>query len=123
MIRLPPRSTRTDTLFPYTTLFRSCIAVVCRTVWGVTGRSRSPGFLRPAVATARFKRWVTFERVMRPPLRFGNKILSPEGSPNWRRQDLISAAGGRQSGTPRTEESRDGKEGVRTLKFRGATCH
>src|SRR3546814_15732581 len=25
MIRRPPRSTRTDTLFPYTTLFRSCI--------------------------------------------------------------------------------------------------
>src|SRR3546814_17222148 len=25
MIRLPPRSTRTDTLFPYTTLFRSRI--------------------------------------------------------------------------------------------------
>src|SRR3546814_17817583 len=27
MIRRPPRSTRTDTLFPYTTLFRSQIAV------------------------------------------------------------------------------------------------
>src|SRR3546814_1715049 len=27
MIRRPPRSTRTDTLFPYTTLFRSGIAV------------------------------------------------------------------------------------------------
>src|SRR3546814_1656899 len=27
MIRLPPRSTRTDTLFPYTTLFRSTGAV------------------------------------------------------------------------------------------------
>src|SRR3546814_19686571 len=26
MIRLPPRSTRTDTLFPYTTLFRSALA-------------------------------------------------------------------------------------------------
>src|SRR3546814_4865885 len=26
MIRLPPRSTRTDTLCPYTTLFRSCSA-------------------------------------------------------------------------------------------------
>src|SRR3546814_11952612 len=25
MIRLPPRSTRTDTLFPYTTLFRSVV--------------------------------------------------------------------------------------------------
>src|SRR3546814_2114992 len=28
MIRRPPRSTRTDTLFPYTTLFRSISAVV-----------------------------------------------------------------------------------------------
>src|SRR3546814_3744173 len=28
MIRRPPRSTRTDTLFPYTTLFRSYIAVL-----------------------------------------------------------------------------------------------
>src|SRR3546814_3836424 len=25
MVRRPPRSTRTDTLFPYTTLFRSCL--------------------------------------------------------------------------------------------------
>src|SRR3546814_18417183 len=32
MIRRPPRSTRTDTLFPYTTLFRSegCDARICR---------------------------------------------------------------------------------------------
>src|SRR3546814_15139465 len=28
MIRLPPRSTRTDTLFPYTTLFRSAIELL-----------------------------------------------------------------------------------------------
>src|SRR3546814_2046657 len=28
MIRRPPRSTRTDTLFPYTTLFRSQLAVL-----------------------------------------------------------------------------------------------
>src|SRR3546814_14201080 len=28
MIRRPPRSTRTDTLFPYTTLFRSVAVVV-----------------------------------------------------------------------------------------------
>src|SRR3546814_7535497 len=30
MIRRPPRSTRTDTLFPYTTLFRSPVAAVDR---------------------------------------------------------------------------------------------
>src|SRR3546814_7647733 len=29
MIRRPPRSTRTDTLFPYTTLFRSCALDSC----------------------------------------------------------------------------------------------
>src|SRR3546814_1653990 len=28
MIRRPPRSTRTDTLFPYTTLFRSTVATL-----------------------------------------------------------------------------------------------
>src|SRR3546814_3807099 len=30
MIRRPPRSTRTDTLFPYTTLFRSGVASMTR---------------------------------------------------------------------------------------------
>src|SRR3546814_18381527 len=29
MIRRPPRSTRTDTLFPYTTLFRSAGSAIC----------------------------------------------------------------------------------------------
>src|SRR3546814_15449665 len=29
MIRRPPRSTRTDTLFPYTTLFRSIVHEIC----------------------------------------------------------------------------------------------
>src|SRR3546814_4913361 len=31
MIRRPPRSTRTDTLFPYTTLFRSTMAKTTKT--------------------------------------------------------------------------------------------
>src|SRR3546814_14060069 len=30
MIRRPPRSTRTDTLFPYTTLFRSLVGIQVR---------------------------------------------------------------------------------------------
>src|SRR3546814_8915465 len=45
MIRRPPRSTRTDTLFPYTTLFRS----LATTPW-----ARSPAGLR------RTTYWVTF---------------------------------------------------------------
>src|SRR3546814_2869715 len=39
MIRRPPRSTRTDTLFPYTTLFRSRVAAVARQILPpLTGR-------------------------------------------------------------------------------------
>src|SRR3546814_5505254 len=37
MIRRPPRSTRTDTLFPYTTLFRSRHAVAAQQVVGFVG--------------------------------------------------------------------------------------
>src|SRR3546814_17714413 len=37
MIRRPPRSTRTDTLFPYTTLFRSGLAAAWAAVAGPLG--------------------------------------------------------------------------------------
>src|SRR3546814_5270657 len=39
MIRRPPRSTRTDTLFPYTTLFRSSKPAAARPANGPTPRS------------------------------------------------------------------------------------
>src|SRR3546814_108560 len=35
MIRRPPRATRTDTLFPYTTLFRSAYSVVATAAPGI----------------------------------------------------------------------------------------
>src|SRR3546814_11311473 len=35
MIRRTPRSTRTDTLFPYTTLFRSILGVVILHIWAL----------------------------------------------------------------------------------------
>src|SRR3546814_12973056 len=41
MIRRPPRSTRTDTLFPYTTLFRS-VMDMNYTLFGKTGLNVSP---------------------------------------------------------------------------------
>src|SRR3546814_5920027 len=37
MIRRPPRSTRTDTLFPYTTLFRSNAALMADQAWLLFG--------------------------------------------------------------------------------------
>src|SRR3546814_11423760 len=41
MIRRPPRSTRTDTLFPYTTLFRDAADPADRSRTTPIGRSRS----------------------------------------------------------------------------------
>src|SRR3546814_16196056 len=45
MIRRPPRSTRTDTLFPYTTLFRS---YSCPTGWEVQGDKCKSVLSQPA---------------------------------------------------------------------------
>src|SRR3546814_2771236 len=51
MIRRPPRSTRTDTLFPYTTLFRSFIFIAIQAMGQfVDPDSRSPVRRRPPVA-------------------------------------------------------------------------
>src|SRR3546814_1135333 len=46
MIRRPPRSTRTDTLFPYTTLFRSSEALI------MTTQMRANPLATPAQITA-----------------------------------------------------------------------
>src|SRR3546814_7615741 len=52
MIRLPPRATRTDTLFPYTTLFRSEIELVVGDVQN-----------KPDIAVAIGGRWYDNENV------------------------------------------------------------
>src|SRR3546814_11773829 len=46
MIRRPPRSTRTDTLFPYTTLFRSPVARLYRALgqFMLTSLARDHGY-------------------------------------------------------------------------------
>src|SRR3546814_19651221 len=46
MIRRPPRSTRTDTLFPYTTLFRSLIKRSVNLFGHATSISLEPVFWR-----------------------------------------------------------------------------
>src|SRR3546814_1774194 len=54
MIRRPPRSTRTDTLFPYTTLFRSSrrrapLATTCRRDERTMLHAHLDGATRPAI--------------------------------------------------------------------------
>src|SRR3546814_10043359 len=47
MIRRPPRSTRTDTLFPYTTLFRSSRPAPAGGLEAISGDSRGSVFTEP----------------------------------------------------------------------------
>src|SRR3546814_20122599 len=51
MIRRPPRSTRTDTLFPYTTLFRSRVGVDCQQAERLGHRRHDTGRPRKASPT------------------------------------------------------------------------
>src|SRR3546814_4291765 len=52
MIRRPPRSTRTDTLFPYTTLFRSRQVEAARAAYLASAAARDAATLSVAAATA-----------------------------------------------------------------------
>src|SRR3546814_2893723 len=47
MIRRPPRSTRTDTLFPYTTLFRSLLALAHLVLSSQQRLQRQVAYLQP----------------------------------------------------------------------------
>src|SRR3546814_17453631 len=47
MIRRPPRSTRTDTLFPYTTLFRSQLFIVLAATGYLMGITQSKEYAEP----------------------------------------------------------------------------
>src|SRR3546814_3925912 len=53
MIRRPPRSTRTDTLFPYTTLFRSTRRRICR----AGANSRHAGAMKRLDTLIRVRQW------------------------------------------------------------------
>src|SRR3546814_5523443 len=65
MIRRPPRSTRTDTLFPYTTLFRSGGG---RRPHGLPHRMALPGAIRGEVRPAVRERGTpSCPRGIRPP--------------------------------------------------------
>src|SRR3546814_12782686 len=106
MIRRPPRSTRTDTLFPYTTLFRSSAdpreAVPARrAAWLHRRHSR-------ACALARGLR---HDGARRPAGDFGKIDLDPGLRHGGRRERLMIASG-------RTESCRAGKRGVGTVKVR-----
>src|SRR3546814_1206179 len=89
MIRRPPRSTRTDTLFPYTTLFRSiCVCadfkgIVRRRAGKNDGETKAPGSLTDPGAFGRFlvSPLIPRPHARKPPLSIGRDCGVPEPRP------------------------------------------
>src|SRR3546814_14637457 len=113
MIRRPPRSTLTDTLFPYTTLFRSL-------------RPRPPAASPPARAAARNRAAAATRRMT------GRSAGSAESSPRRHLQlrdgsDQLKRPSARavalQGVEARSEERRVGEGGGSTCRSRGAPYH
>src|SRR3546814_16755766 len=113
MIRPPPRSTRTDTLFPYTTLFRSPLifasiasAAIASSSHFLAGQRR--GLLHP-VGERGFVDLVVLMDM---------EIARIAAFRRDRRHRIE-----RLRAQTRSEERREGKEGVSTGRFRGTPIH
>src|SRR3546814_8442428 len=76
MIRRPPRSTRTDTLFPYTTLFRSRLVE--------QGRGHRPEAMRRHLVGS----------VTQPPQRPVDRVFAHRAGPRTNRGEYISCQAG-----------------------------
>src|SRR3546814_7976727 len=100
MIRRPPRSTRTDTLFPYTTLFRSRRLYV---VGGAAWRTGNDAVQYPDQPAA-----------LRPDdRRAGLWLCRPDGRRRGQgRRALWRDDGGRRRRIARTERSRPGRRAL-----------
>src|SRR3546814_19700949 len=115
MIRRPPRSTRTDTLFPYTTLFRSKLNTAVAGKAKRDSQAQSERLSGIAAPSLMHSGWMT-----------GNHCGPPSCSAALSRHDVIPDAtidGRLYDPLSRSEERRVGKECVSTCRSRCAPYH
>src|SRR3546814_13816909 len=126
MIRRPPRSTRTDTLFPYTTLFRSRVLQV-KEGKSCFAETRPAGCYRPSrsgsevVIALAIWPFLTESGAMRRRAEGGQHVETQEGPDYHCRR---GGTGGRKSDKGfRSEERRVGKVCVRPYRSRWSAEH
>src|SRR3546814_5766604 len=85
MIRRPPKSTRTDTLFPYTTLFRSIVLTP-----GVQTSARRAGCGTPPLASIRDSGLGTRDSEKQERLMFAVALPGPGSRVPWRSEEHTS---------------------------------
>src|SRR3546814_19790941 len=122
MVRRPPKSTLTDTLVPYQTLFRSLV-VACTAGAVLMVESEAKLLSEDVMLGA-----VMFgHQQMQTAIRAIAELATEAGKPSWdwkapaRNESLVAAvqgAAGEQLATARSEGRRVGKEYVRTDRSR-----
>src|SRR3546814_18341884 len=131
MIRRPPRSTRTDTLFPYTTLFRSIANLALAYNYGKKENGKQPSqwvdaalFGKRAESLAQYLTKGTQINVILSDVhvRTYDKKDGGQGfALSAKVMDLeFASKGGDSQSKPRSEERRVGKECVSTCRSRWA---
>src|SRR3546814_13612025 len=123
MIRRPPRYTRTDTLFPYTTLFRS-IKMSAMPAWGMVPGHDDPtiwsmvAFIEklPGMTPAQYKAIVA-----KAPPDEDMHMGEDGGHSHGEAADKDAHSAADMKG--RSEERRVGKEGVSTCRSRWRRDH
>src|SRR3546814_19904913 len=118
MIRLPPRSTRTDTLLPYTTLFRS----LRRPILSVSFAKWRKILLRLQLSGADSQHSCEKRsQNSRPVQRHESFLLIPAAAVDTRVETRPDRAD--EPIRNRSEERRVGKECVSTCRSRWSPCH
>src|SRR3546814_19482850 len=100
MIRRPPRSTRTDTLFPYTTLFRSAAVLVVRQGEVEDGAPRNV-VRHPESPAVRLDDRLTKHEAHAHPVGFGREERPEYPIPAFRRQSSSRICYGPENSTRR----------------------
>src|SRR3546814_11169515 len=133
MIRRPPRSTRTDTLFPYTTLFRSFVTKTELSGIDVPLEDiiAATDFVQPAIEIidSRFEKFkfdlvsVIADNGSSARFVMGGRARRPLDI-DLRTVGIVLEKNGEMVDTEsRSEERRDGKEGVSTYRSRWWAAH
>src|SRR3546814_11629205 len=139
MIRRPPRATRTDTLFPYTTLFRSDftnrVFFACETSEAGAGHDKASGRIETLAATVvqtgdLFCNGDGHAASFRPALNCSSHsaMAGRSGSgtwaaTSWNRMRSAGASWLIESMSARSDERRVGEECVRQGESRGSPAH
>src|SRR3546814_15035797 len=124
MVRRPPRATRTDTLFPYTTLFRSLSVISAYLPSGSSGDERQQAKYR---FLDMFGPWL--DDLMREHKKTGREfVICGDWNIAHKEIDLKKWKGNQKNSgflpeERRSEERRVGKECVSTCRYRWWPYH